>query len=1058
MSLRHLVCTLLALLSGCGVGAETLPTETTEQFSQLSAALFVDCRTNGVGADGSAARPFNTLQTAIDRLLTTGGRIEVTAGVCQGPITIRGVKAPLWINGAGSGLSQVSGAKKLTGWTRVGATNTYRAPSTEPVTQVFFKSLFLKRARYPVSGFLKVGADAPKNLPSAQNLTLPVAPTDLAALKNRDLKNAVVTARIVDYWYNSVVVSGLNPDTGVLAVAAAPPNVWDFMPANFFLYPPAKDWGYFLENKAWMVTPGTWAYEPLEKYVYVSLPDGSDPATASTLEVANHSTLLTIESSPLVTLTNLRVWKSGADGLRVVNSPGLTLDRVNVSNTSEVGVRIYGTSTSWKVTNSTIENTGSSGFDASHSAASTTGVLLDNNDFRNIGTPLGPRWTPFGVGIDCVPPSSTATPNTLRNNRLLNIAYVGMLANYGTTIENNSVERFCSLADDCGGIYVTGRWTYSGATIRNNIVRHGLEYVTGKGRGAYPVAGIYLDDHARNIVVEGNVVDDVPIGLMLHNAHTNRLHRNVIVNTSIAVRSQEDDVKRTFSGSVGTPVLVGDHTQPSTYSNIFTANIIGVRPLGTLVNVSSNQTPTVSRADRLDRALGGFRGRGNTFLNQTDSVYLTYNDSFGGVEYSFRDLTSNGFDAAPFKPFDNTRSIYKTTAEIATLHADTNATLAKFTLWSSAGTATLAQVSCPVPSSSGLCLKLSSATSGDTAFISPTFPITNGNDYRVRLQLRSTTASDVLASVIPRRNGPTYEGVDSLKAIGRVLATSASGSWSVHELYFRANTDLPNARIDLQIPSASEIVLGGFEVKSVNLARTDFSEFLQTPINASPKATQVACVFNTPELCGGWRDLEGFEALFPLNLQPRSALVLWRDPAQSISTPEPDLGMVSRVELESVPLKILRDVKANGVIGPAGLGWASGDRALAALDNGDEFSFPVTVPRAGVFHFAVRVRTGYKNATTADPFSYLVKPDDYQLAVDGTPMRLVADLDGVTGPDPSGGGVYWGNLYTSNFALAGGVHTVTMKLNSNWQFIDVLEVLSSDVPMPVNTRLVSSTP
>ncbi|MBY0470173.1 right-handed parallel beta-helix repeat-containing protein [bacterium] len=1009
-----------------------------------AATVYVDCKSASTG-DGSQARPFSSLQAGINAVITVGGRLEVASGTCAGTFQISGLKAPLVINGAGASSTSLSGSARVTGWS-VHSGTIYKKVVSNPVGQVFYQNNFLKKARYPASGFLTIGENAPATTAAASNLTLQAAAGDLTFLGGKDLVGATLTARIVDYWYNSVVVSSFNRTSGIFAMNSAPRQPTECYPNCYFAYPPMKNWGYYLENKVWMMAqnqPG-WVYDAATSTLYVSLPNGLNPNDV-VVEVAEDKNILTLANSPDVTLQNLQIINSGLNAIQANGAANLSIFQIQVKNSYRLAFSFDGNTQPWKIQNSMVNNIGSDVIRQHYIARADAGILLENNDFQNIGTPLGPRFSAAAVLLNSYYPS----PAVIRNNRFKNIAYVGIFGLAGAVIEGNVIENFCLLADDCGGIHISDRQPR--VTVRNNILRNATANLSGKGRVAYAVAGLYLDDYSHGMTVTGNVVENVDIALMLHDAYDNVIQNNSFLNYKVyGVRSAEDSVRKRFDRPTAqfVPILnPSGQTVPASVNNLFVGNVLGSKYSAIPIWVYSNQ------GTGLDRIPAAIRGSGNTFLNPTTFTYLRFTSNAGSRDFTFEELAGLGVDRAPMKPFSSVTPGFQTVSESSTLNAGTASELSSFSVWSANVTATKAQVPCPIVSSSGICLLYSTAASEIGLAISKPFSTVRDTYYRARVQLRSATSKPALIGVSVRENVTPYGNIDALNQQLSVQARTEAGLWTTHDIYFRASATSANARIDFTIPVSSQVIFGGFDLKAVSVTATNFDQLLQVAVNPSTaQAVSIPCSLSGT-LCSGWRDLEGFPTYFPFFVEPQSAVVLWRDPAASVTDLEPELGLVQRVELESATLMNVRDVGSNGNIRMAAFDLASGGAGLQALDPGDEFSIQVNLARAGAYHFALRVRTGYSNTSKSVPNSYLTTLNNYQVFIDGVAVQLIADLDGIAGPDSKGGGVFWGNLYTPNLSLSAGNHTVRIRMNSSWQMLDVLEVLTADVPFPSNTVL-----
>lgn len=120
--------------------------------------------------------------------------------------------------------------------------------------------------------------------------------------------------------------------------------------------------------------------------------------------------------------------------------------------------------------------------------------------------------------------------NTVSGNVITNSDHLGILFQGNDhLIERNEISRVMQDSSDGGAIYTGRDWTSRGTRIRNNFL-HDIKPATG-----FETKGIYLDDMASGITVEGNVLLRVDQAVFIGGGRDNVVTGNVFVATEPAV-------------------------------------------------------------------------------------------------------------------------------------------------------------------------------------------------------------------------------------------------------------------------------------------------------------------------------------------------------------------------------------------------------------------------------------------------------------------------------------------------------------------------------------------
>lgn len=119
---------------------------------------------------------------------------------------------------------------------------------------------------------------------------------------------------------------------------------------------------------------------------------------------------------------------------------------------------------------------------------------------------------------------------------------------------------------------------------------------------------------------------------------------------------------------------------------------------------------------------------------------------------------------------------------------------------------------------------------------------------------------------------------------------------------------------------------------------------------------------------------------------------------------------------------------------------ASGNRFVSLYDVGDAIRIPITIARAGQYHFSLRVRAGDSSSTSAFILGgYRLR---LQTTAGSMEIPMVGDGNSISALDPGlSGGVYWGLLKSAPLDLPAGTHNLVITATRNWGMVDAVSVL-----------------
>jgi len=210
-----------------------------------------------------------------------------------------------------------------------------------------------------------------------------------------------------------------------------------------------------------------------------------------------------IANSRNVDLNDLVMDSTGNDGIYVHTSSDVKIRNCYVAWPKDRGVNLFGHDLS--VDSTQIEHVGLDPL-----------VLLP---FVDDSVRVNSRNATLGNGIF----SGDVDHALLRGNLIQDVGYNGIyFSGKKSRIEGNVVADFCQTLDDGGAIYTGGKGS-QGSVIHKNFVGY-LKTPAKKGW----THGIYLDDLSEGYLADSNVIWNVQLGVMLHNARQNRVIANEI--------------------------------------------------------------------------------------------------------------------------------------------------------------------------------------------------------------------------------------------------------------------------------------------------------------------------------------------------------------------------------------------------------------------------------------------------------------------------------------------------------------------------------------------------
>ncbi len=266
-------------------------------------------------------------------------------------------------------------------------------------------------------------------------------------------------------------------------------------------------------------SPGEWYLDRQRRQVYFWPPSAIDAAST---ELSRLDNVLRVENASHVHVRQLGIEGARGDAVVVSGGRDVRLERVRIRNAAGRAVRMAGTAHA--VVDCDIHDTGQGGlvlWGGDRATLEPAGMLAQGNRIQRVN-----RWVRTyrpaivlgGVG------------NTARANLITDAPHAGLIF-YGNDhlIEFNALSQLARETGDVGAIYTGMDWTARGTMIRYNHL-HDI-----RGPGLHGSRGVYLDDQASGITVQGNVFQQVDQPVFMGGGRDNLVDNNLFIASSPAI-------------------------------------------------------------------------------------------------------------------------------------------------------------------------------------------------------------------------------------------------------------------------------------------------------------------------------------------------------------------------------------------------------------------------------------------------------------------------------------------------------------------------------------------
>jgi parallel beta-helix repeat protein len=468
--------------------------------------------------------------------------------------------------------------------------------------QLYVDGQYIDIAHYPNSGFVKATADAPNKTS--------IISSDLT-LSSSQVTGATVMAIAVSWRVSPSVISSYNESTQTISLASQLDGVM------------TKDWGFYLQNKLWMLDSAKeWYYNSSTGKIYLWTPNGDNPSS-HTVEIAKRQYGLNISNNNHVTIQDLSFQRAMNDNVHVDSVNNVILKSVDVDGGLN-GIH-FSNSSNCSLNNNFVQNALDIGISVETNVSN---INILNNYVNNSGNVGMPRTSIASVYI------GEGQNINMKDNLVTNSGYDGILfSGDQIVLENNRIDKSCSVLTDCGGIYTGDSLCQpdldpnhpSNNTITGNIVTNSIANTAGSGYSNGISHGIYLDSCTISTTVTNNIVDNVDYGMIIGDGHDN------IVTGNKVYRARGYAFHISSAGLPSTYAIGGIARRNTVQNNVFD---------NSLATTAWSNSLLISRASPEAISLGDFDN--NKYCSSKDYVFDTQTKGEPGDPGYYAPIGLNG--------------------------------------------------------------------------------------------------------------------------------------------------------------------------------------------------------------------------------------------------------------------------------------------------------------------------------------------------------------------------------------------------------------------------------
>lgn len=646
--------------------------------------------------------------------------------------------------------------------------------------------------------------------------------------------------------------------------------------------------GYWLENQKCMLdSAGEWFEEKIgsTRKLYVWRADGTAPPSSTTYYASVNDFGITAGLNGNVvdidkiannfSLKNIEVQDTVLDGVAIMGNPldtntwalnAFTMDGISVIRAGRFGIVVRSANgisgsaaNNINIKNAFVQGSMDAGIDLTGAIEAATnalspvsgqawmgpsrGVDVVNNTLTDIG------MDQFALSAIKVGGNSTVMGNTITNtvSRAIDVEAAH------TVVRSNHINNACLRIDDCGAIYTHGSWAPNSImdlVVRSNVIESvgGAASIDGR-RPNNPMGnmGIYLDDNASNVTLDGNSITAADLGIFLHGSRNSTVSNNAVDLSRRAAlefgpssgaiadwqSAHNQIINNAFLSRAGFDIpAVTMHTGTSPLPNpaafaTFSGNVYGARTAKPFWDITNNDSYVKTNFAQWQAQGRDTNGR----------IYLDV-PAYVPTSATAPNLISNG-------GFETNAALWA---------SDTPGTLTVSSL--------LNNTNCY---KSGSCIRLDRLDNSYDWITFHTqdqaFSTSVGKTYLLVFDARSASMAD---SVMVRLNRAGSAG--ELSTWNKVAIGT---QWTRYAIPLLATAAATDGRVDIITVNKSSIYLDNVRLIETTRQTNDETMSFYMVYNKTKTTQSVACGASLTGDCGAYKDLQtGSSVAFPFALDP----------------------------------------------------------------------------------------------------------------------------------------------------------------------------------------------
>lgn len=406
----------------------------------------------------------------------------------------------------------IDGSMVITNWSKYND-NIYVADVDYPVERIFVDNNSTTISHYPNQDYEIITSDSTDHRSISSSSFNP---------PESDLVGAGLSIKIYPWTIEDKIIASYDSTNRIIGLTDATIN------------PISANYGFFITNKLWMIDmPGEWAYDPVNKKVYMRFEVNLNPTDHVITTSTPWSTGIKANNKNYFMVRDIDIRNTGLDAIEFDSVKNVVLQGLKITLAGRYGIHIYGESDFLDINHNLLHKTKNTAIKL-YQLASSAVIVADNviTDTGILGIPVNSL---AGIYLE------NSTNAQILRNTVSDSAYIGIrMEGTNNLLQNNYIHHSCLLLDDCGGIY-SGWYDGTGNHINSNIITDSIGNFSGTPLHNTNAHGIYIDLGTNNMNISGNTIANTDRGIFIHVSSNNTVTDNLTYNSRVSGLSIMED-------------------------------------------------------------------------------------------------------------------------------------------------------------------------------------------------------------------------------------------------------------------------------------------------------------------------------------------------------------------------------------------------------------------------------------------------------------------------------------------------------------------------------------